>query len=91
MSIHFSNTRIEHQTIIDGGPKEHTVSCRLTKAEKLAVQKAAAEDGLSESDFIRQGVRARLTFRGDRYYKLIYHAGVVGELIDGEAMPLVMR
>ena len=90
MSVYFGKTRIDNQTIINGGPKDFTASCRVTKSEKAALQEMAAAEGLNDSDFVRQGLDLRMRFRGDIYYKLVAHAELVRELLADEPMPLIV-
>jgi len=88
--VKFNNTTILNQAINEGRAKQATAGARVSEAEKAALDRMAAEEGLSPSDFVRQALKLRALFRGADYYKLITNAADIADILSDQAVPPVV-
>lgn len=71
--------------------KEVTVGARLVPAEKEEVRRMARQEGMSESEWVRDGLTLRSLFRGDDFTKLVANADIIRDLLADLPLPVILR
>lgn len=71
--------------------KEVTVGARLIPAEKEEIRRMARAEGLTESQWVRDGLSLRAIFRGDDFHKLVANAEDIKAMLADEPLPVILR